>query len=657
MRLTLFLLLIGVLASSLPSSLFAQTREDSDEANIEEISLESLLDVEVSTASKYEQTAREAPASVSVITAEDITRYGYRTLAEALASVRGFYLGNDLERAYLGTRGFGKPGEYNNRVLILIDGHTINEATTGWAPINTELGLDMATVERIEVVRGPGSALYGTGAMFSVINVVTKDARATAAPRVSATLGSYGEQRGAASYSYAAALENGPKVTVSGLWGRFGGADLYFEEFDSPNTNDGVAEGRDWERYYGAALSASQGSFAVRARYAIHQGGNPTAPAGRSFNSDHARRDNAQGFVELGYERAFAADKRLTLRSYIDHTELHDVNAYPGQDGEVLELSRGFSNNLGTEARFQWDTGLKNRFTVGAEYRYARIDYRAWMSDSLFFRLERPHRLASVYVQDEYRFTRNLAATVGLRYDRDAKGNSAFTPRMALAYHPSRSSTLKLLYGQAFRAPSVTELISNDNLEPEHIYTTEVVWEQAVTSQLSGTLSLYDFRAYDLIDLALNVRKNVFENQNIGKANARGVELGLNAYFGPVSRAYARYAFQRAWNTTVERTPLTDSPEHVVKLGAVIPFFSIFYTAPEVRYETSRLTLQGSRTDPFLLADFTLSTEPQFGGLSLSVSVRNVFNTRYKLPASIAHRQQALPQYGRMVLLKATYRL
>ena len=642
----------------------AQTNGGADEANIDEISLESLLDVEVSTASKYEQTAREAPASVSVITAEDIDRFGYRTLAEALASVRGFYLDNDHDRTYLGARGFGKPGEYTTRVLILLDGHTVNEASTGWAPIDTQLCLDMATVERIEVVRGPGSALYGTGAMFAVINVVTKGAGALAGPRVSATLGSYGEQRGAA--SYATALESGLEMTVAGLWGRFGGADLYFEEFDTPHTNDGVAEGRDWEAYYGVALSASRGPFSVHGRYTAYEGGSPTAPAGRAFNSEHAKKSPQQGFVELGYEQAFAADKRLTLRSYFDHIGLRSIDAYATPGGEVLNRFQGFSNGLGAEARFQWDTGPKNRLTVGAEYRYAHIDYRAQSKDSLLFQLDRPYRVASIYVQDEYHLTRSLAATVGLRHDRYAEGGSASTPRAALAYHPSRSGTLKLLYGQAFRAPSVEERYSNADLDPERIHTVEAVWEQELWSRLSGTLSLYQFWADDLIGPVYDAARRRLQQRNIGRVTARGAELGLSARSPSGRHAYVRYAFQQAFNATAEPMPLTDPPGHVLKAGAIVPLLGPLYAAPEARYETRRTTLGGSSTNPHLLLNVTLSAQALLKRLDLSVGVRNALDVQYELPAGFAHhapaglaqhQHDALPQYGRTLSFSATYRL
>ena len=667
MRSVHLFILAGLVAASLAVPASAQTDAGAEGATIEEISLESLLDMEVSTAAKHEQTAREAPASVSVITAEDIARFGYRTLAEALASVRGFYLGNDLERTYLGARGFGRPGDYNNRVLILLDGHTLNEGSTGWASIDTQLGLDMATVERIEVVRGPGSALYGTGAMFAVVNVVTKEAPAMEGSRASVTVGSYGEQRGAA--SYAAALENGLEMAVTGVWGRSSGADLYFEELDSPATNHGVAEGRDWETYYGTALTASRGAIAVRGRYAAYHGGSPAAPGGRAFNSEHARFGPQQGFLELDYERPLTAGKRLTLRGYVDHAELRNTYPHSQPDGkeELLVSDRGISNGLGAEVGFQWDTSPRNRLTVGVEHRTTHLAHRLWRADVLAIDTEYLYRVTSAYVQDEYRITRDLAATLGLRHDEYSTVGSATTPRAALVYHPSRSGSLKLLYGQAFRAPSVFELIQsspksprivpNPGLGPERVHTVEAAWEQELARGLSSTLSLYNFWASDLINLAPNPAAGALQNQNVGRSAARGIELGLSARAPSGRHGYVRYAFGRACATSPERAPLSDSPEHVLKAGAVFPILGLLYAAPEVRYETRRLTARGSHTAPFLLTHLTLSTTPLFNRLDLSLSVRNALNARYELPAGITHRQRAIPQYGRTLSFSAAYRL
>ena len=142
------------------------------------LSLDSLLNTKISSAAKYQQTISEAASSVTIITAEDIQRHGYQTLPEALAATRGFYLSYDRNYAFLGARGFSRPSDYNNRILLLVDGNATNEGIFGGAPVGTDLGVPLSSLERIEIVRGPGSALYGTGAIFAVVNLVTKPADA-----------------------------------------------------------------------------------------------------------------------------------------------------------------------------------------------------------------------------------------------------------------------------------------------------------------------------------------------------------------------------------------------------------------------------------------------------------------------------------------------
>ncbi len=115
-------------------------------------------------ASKYEQKPSEAPASVSIITSEEIQKYGYRTLSEILRSVRGFFTTYDRNYSYIGVRGFDRPGDYDTRVLLLLDGHRINDNIYDQASIGTEAFIDVAAIERIEIVRGPRSSPSRAGA-------------------------------------------------------------------------------------------------------------------------------------------------------------------------------------------------------------------------------------------------------------------------------------------------------------------------------------------------------------------------------------------------------------------------------------------------------------------------------------------------------------
>src|SRR3984885_8456067 len=146
-----------------------------------EMSLEELMRLDagrVFGASERLQPVTEAPASVSFITAEDIARYGYRTLADILRGVRGMYVTDDRNFSYLGTRGFGNPGDYNSRVLLLVNGHRVNDNVYGQAEIGAEFGIDPAMFERVEIIRGPASSLYGNSAFFAVVNVITKSGAA-----------------------------------------------------------------------------------------------------------------------------------------------------------------------------------------------------------------------------------------------------------------------------------------------------------------------------------------------------------------------------------------------------------------------------------------------------------------------------------------------
>ena len=168
-RTLLRLLVIFLMGSASADRAFPQDTRD--------LSLDSLLVMQISTASKHWETAGEAPASVTVITSEMIQKFGFRTLAEALASVRSFYVSYDRNYTYLGIRGFSRPTDYNDRILLLLNGHTINEGFSGTSPFGTDFALDLNSVDRIEVVRGPGSALYGSGAIFAVVNVITRSVR------------------------------------------------------------------------------------------------------------------------------------------------------------------------------------------------------------------------------------------------------------------------------------------------------------------------------------------------------------------------------------------------------------------------------------------------------------------------------------------------
>ncbi len=145
--------------------------------DLSEATLEQLGNVKVYSASKHLQAASEAPSSVTVITADEIQKYGYRTLADILKTVPGFFVTNDRNYSSVGVRGFARPGDFNTRVLLLVDGHRLNDNVYDEAMIGTEFPINIDLIQRMEVIRGPVSSLYGSNALFAVINIITKRGR------------------------------------------------------------------------------------------------------------------------------------------------------------------------------------------------------------------------------------------------------------------------------------------------------------------------------------------------------------------------------------------------------------------------------------------------------------------------------------------------
>jgi outer membrane receptor for ferrienterochelin and colicins len=146
-------------------------------SDLMDMSLQDLMKVEIDSvygASKYKQKVTAAPASITIITAEEIKRYGYRTLADILRDVPGFYVTYDRNYNYVGVRGFGRPGDYNSRILLLVDGHRINDNIDDQAFIGTDFPVDISLIDRVEVIRGPNSSLYVASALLGIVNIVTR---------------------------------------------------------------------------------------------------------------------------------------------------------------------------------------------------------------------------------------------------------------------------------------------------------------------------------------------------------------------------------------------------------------------------------------------------------------------------------------------------
>jgi outer membrane receptor for ferrienterochelin and colicins len=253
----------------LAASAVAQSRAQS----LGEASLQELTNIQVYSASKSMQSVSDAPSSVSVITADEIQEYGYRTLADILRSVRGFYVTYDRDYSYVGVRGFGRLGDWNSHILVLVDGHRINNNILGQAMVGSEFLLDVDLIERVEIIRGPSSSLYGADAFFAVINVITRKARQLKGVELSFAPASFGTYQGRATYG---GQYNSIGVVLSGTFYDSQGQTLFFPQFNNPSTNNGIANNTDYENSQHILATISFRGFTLQGLFSARDRGVPT---------------------------------------------------------------------------------------------------------------------------------------------------------------------------------------------------------------------------------------------------------------------------------------------------------------------------------------------------------------------------------------------
>ena len=448
---------VAIVAAMFPSLAGAQLRG---------LTLEELMALDagmVFGASERLQPVTEAPASVTFITAQEIARFGYRSLADILRGVRGMYVTDDRNFSYVGTRGFARPGDYNRRILLLINGHRVNDNIFGQAEIGPELGIDPAMFDRVEIIRGPASSLYGDSAFFAVVNVITRSGASLNGGSITVEAGT--ERTQLVRASAGRGLANGLDVAVSATFaGSAGVRRLYFPAFDTAATNNGVAEGLDGEgvrQLYGRVTFKG---LDVTAAYGSRQRDVPTASFDTVFNEQVWRTETTDRhtLVDAQYGRSIRGT-RLTFRGSYDQFSYAatypfavESDSTPTLVGQAAGLGRRWSAGSGMTRAFRGRQTLR----AGVEFianvkqdqsaRYIGIPVPLLDTD-------RSSRQEAVYLQHEIKLTRALIINTGLRYDRYDQFQRV-TPRAALIVLPSSTQSFKYLYGNAFRAPNENEL-------------------------------------------------------------------------------------------------------------------------------------------------------------------------------------------------------
>ncbi|MBX9637929.1 MAG: TonB-dependent receptor, partial [Nitrosomonas sp.] len=543
-------------------------------SNLEQMSLEELMNISVVGASKYEQKQQQAAAAVSVITRKDIRTYGWRTLNEALASLPGIHPTYDYQYEYLGTRGFGLPGDFNSRILITINGNRINDATYDQGSTGRDFPLDIDLIERIEFIPGPGSAVYGQNAMLGVVNIVTRKGADIKGAELSASYQT-AEMMQQERVTLGKQFDNGTDalISVSGLQAR--GADRFFEFGDSGIS--GFAHRLDGENVKQMFARASHGPLSFDFVYGNRRKDDPTG----MFFSDplvagQFQRDQRLN-TQIQYNDNFANNSLNVLgRAFLGQYRYDNPMIYGGD----RTLSTGPSDWHGVELRLLSTALTDHKLMAGFEYQNntnIKQTFQNYNSPDENIAIKSAVMRLGVYIQDEWRITDTVSATVGLRYDHNHWIGSRLSPRGALIWQATPKATFKALYGRAHRSPNSYERdygdgisqVANPGLHSEFIDTAELVADYLAQPSMNLRANVYAWDMYNLIALGIDPLSGLSQyQQNSKKVIARGAELSLDKTWDWGARLRGSFGLQ---NAEQQDSHLPNSPYHLGKLNISIP--------------------------------------------------------------------------------------
>jgi outer membrane receptor for ferrienterochelin and colicins len=575
----------------------------------------------VEAANKRLTPAEDAPASITVVTAAQIRSLGYLTLAEALRAVRGVISSNDRTYEALGFRGLSAPGDYTKRVLVLVDGHPYNDVVAGQGYVGHDLDVDLENVERIEVVRGAGSVLYGTGALFGVINVVTRRPAPGAHAEAGTQVGTLGAEVARGTLSARGA--NAEVLASAAAYDATG--ERAFGWSDGK-----VAALADGEKASHADLLGRVGPVSLRAAFNDRTKTVPTGVFATRPEAGTTYRDQ-RAFAELRLDQPLAS-ARLSARLSYD---------YGLFQGHYLQVAPPDTRD---DFRAQWATGEAHlelpalgahRLTLGGELmdqfeirqRSSIASSGATAGATPYFSSDTTGLVASGYAVDDWTATQRLRLNVGLRVDDYTKAFGAtFNPRVAAIARPYARGNTKLLLGRAFRAPSAYERFYNDGgatqaaagaLLPETIVSGELEHTHTFDDELRVTVAAFAEQLSNMVVLQPTAADpNVFEFANLSD-RVRGFGGEGEIVWEPGGGTFL--SFSLAWHRTRRFAAdgahaLANAPTEVAALRFITPLLgAALRLGTEVVVDVGRATVAGDVAPDAVLCNATLSGDARLG--------------------------------------------
>ena len=611
--------------------------------------LEALLKREVQGPSRYAQSLMDAPASVSVLEKAVSDALGHQTVGDQLARLPGVYLSNSRTYSALGLRGFNRPGDYNARLLMAVDGQRVNDAIFDQGLPQLEFPVVADWVKRVELVHGPGSSVYGSNALLGVVNVVTLDGADTPGLTAQASGGSNGFRRAEMHYGAAAA---GSDLFIGLNAQRTAGEDLFLPELGTP---DGWVRGLDGERQLALLAKYRNGPWRLALNAVRRDKDAPTAPYGTEPGVPGTHYVDSLVLGELSYDEGWQGDVRRSARLSLAGYEFRGRYVL-GSAPELINVDEARAQWTTLEGRVLWRGLLNHQLMLGAELRpspqglqrnYDRQPYASHLESHA------TQDAAGLYAQDQWRLSSVLQLTTGLRLDHVRGFPAALSPRAVLALRPDERESFKLMWAQSYRTPNLYERfyddgglsqIAPDGLKPERLNSVEAGWEYVLLSGHALSANAYYTRLNRLIEQQpLSAERDAaVQYRNVGSVRLRGLDLGIErrATDGWLWRASASWMDGR--DDAGQR--LSNSPTWMFKGDLVTPLWKQW----QLGLEWNLLGPRMGRVEVPTTALVNAHLRYQFDARqSLALHLSNALDRRNLDPSTPDTALSAIPQPGR----------
>ena len=684
----------------------------SDELSIEALYGLPIIDI----ATGYAVPLKKAPSVATVITSDDIQAMGALSIEEVLEAVPGLHA---RPSTITGASVFSIRGIHTSQtpqVLILLNGHRIS-SDVGANIFPSTAVINVQNISRVEVVRGPGSAVYGADAFSGVINIVTKNSRDINGLNSGIRGGSFNTKN--IWGQYGGEITNGWRLAVNLEYMNQGADNSRIVNSDSQSgldalfaTSASLTPGYIDRRYksttYNAHLENEHWKIGVDG-WAQRDVGQGAGVAQAIDNKGHADFDQMLFTTEY-HTKDWYQDLDFTGKfSYQKVNSQYYLNIFPpgnvsliGSDGNLFTapfnpvfFPDGVIGNPGRESTIpQLDLSFlysgfsyhTTRFNMGMKKEELDANSSANFgsgvingtegvvtaadvtdtSDTGFVYLPDISRnVKYISIQDVWEMAADWTLTAGVRYDKYSDFGGTTNPRVALVWTPRADLVTKLLYGRAFRAPSFVELygqhnpvsLGNSSLKPETINTLELAFAYEVTHNLNTNLSLYQYKTKDMIDFIANADGSKTA-QNIHDLKGQGVELEGKLKFNKQWTISANYAYQKTINeeTNQQQAYIPKQQFYVDARWAFLPNWLATAQLSWIGDRKRDISDTRSDVEDYTLVNLSLRRKNIAKNWDIAASIKNVFDEDIREPSD-GKIAEDYPMNERSAFIELSYHL